>query len=45
MKRAEAEFQTIAGGAFPPDRLSDMFGTMSVALVGSGARPTPSTTR
>ncbi len=36
MKRAEAEFQTIVVGAFPPDRLSEIFGTMSVALVGSG---------
>lgn len=36
IKRAEAEFQTIVVGAFPPDRLSELLGTMSVALVGGG---------
>jgi hypothetical protein len=36
MKRTEAEFQTVVVGAFPPDRLSELFGTMSVALVGGG---------
>lgn len=36
MKRSEAEFQTIVVNAFPPDRVSELFGTMSVALVGGG---------